>query len=199
VAGFNQFYDDLSSTISRRYGAAVDQTFSSNLYGGLEVSKRDMDVPVMGSTTDWLQELQRAYLFWTPKSWLGLKIDYQFEHLYRNFFSVDGLRDADTHRLVLGMKIFHPSGWSFSLDPTYYDQKGTFESVTSPGVLMNGKDSFWLVNATISYRLPKRHGVISAGAKNMFKKDFMYFDTNYNNPTLQPGRTFFVSATVALP
>jgi hypothetical protein len=45
VAGFNQFFDDLNATESWCYGAAVDQKFSQNLYGGAAFTYRDMTVP----------------------------------------------------------------------------------------------------------------------------------------------------------
>ena len=44
VAGFNQFFDDINATKSWRYGVAIDQKFSLNVYGGVEFSKRDLTV-----------------------------------------------------------------------------------------------------------------------------------------------------------
>ncbi|MFN2201837.1 MAG: TonB-dependent receptor, partial [Caldilineaceae bacterium] len=213
VAGFNQFYDDYNNTVSRRYGAAIDQTFSSSLYGGVEVSRRDLDVPLTGinietgdpvySTVDWQEDLARAYLFWTPKSWLALSLDYRFERFERDAQLTDGVKDADTHRLGLGIRAFLPSGWSFGVNPAYYHQKGTFESVTQlpipEPILSKGDDSFWLVDGALSYRLPKRYGFISVGVQNMFDQNFRYFDTDYKNTALQPSRIFFTSLSLALP
>jgi hypothetical protein len=70
VAGFNQFFDDLNSTESWRYGLAVDQKFPQNLYGGVELSRRDLEVPFQQVTStairirraDWNEYLGRAYL-----------------------------------------------------------------------------------------------------------------------------------------
>ncbi len=45
VAGFNQFFDDLNSTKSWRYGAAIDQKFSASIFGGVEFSTRDVGMP----------------------------------------------------------------------------------------------------------------------------------------------------------
>jgi hypothetical protein len=42
VAGFNQFFDDFNATEAWRYGAAIDQIFSKNIYGGVEISNRDI-------------------------------------------------------------------------------------------------------------------------------------------------------------
>lgn len=79
MAGFNQFFDDFNGTKAWRYGAAIDQKFSSSLFGGAELSKRDLRVPTVvevagfdqdGSSTrvDWEEDLARTYLFWTPHS-----------------------------------------------------------------------------------------------------------------------------------
>ena len=39
VAGFNQFFDDLNGTDAWRYGGAIDQKFTKDLFGGVEFSK----------------------------------------------------------------------------------------------------------------------------------------------------------------
>ena len=209
VAGFNQFYDDLNNTVSRRYGLAIDHTFSSNLHGGVEVSRRDSDVAqngilspiplvVLHTVRPSTLDRRSAYLYWTPTSWLGLSMNYQFERYGDdpNFY-VYNFSDFDSHRLQLGMKAFLPSGWSFSLTPAYYDQNGTINSITTGP--QYGADHFWMVDAGVNYRLPQRHGFISAGVKNMTNEDFMYYDPNANTPSGLQGRTFFASATFALP
>src|SRR5688500_926673 len=69
VAGFNQFFDDFNGTKTSRYGVGLDQKFSSHLYGGLEISRRELEVPIVGTETsfiDWYETLYRIYLNWTP-------------------------------------------------------------------------------------------------------------------------------------
>ena len=46
VAGFNQFFDDTNATEAWRYGGAIDQKFTKDLFGGVEFSKRDLKVPI---------------------------------------------------------------------------------------------------------------------------------------------------------
>jgi outer membrane receptor protein involved in Fe transport len=83
------------------------------------------------------------------------------------------------------------------LKATFFDQKGDFEPLAAPpGVFEPGEDDFWLFDATVSYRLPKRHGIITAGATNLFDKSFMYFDINPLNPEIQPERMLFVRLTL---
>ena len=85
------------------------------------------------------------------------------------------------------------------LKGTYVDQSGSFERQGSLGTFEDGNDDFWLMDAAISYRLPKRYGILSIGVNNMFDEEFKYFDTDRNNPRLQPGRFFFARVTLAIP
>ena len=64
---------------------------------------------------------------------------------------------------------------------------------------MSGEDQFWVCDAAVSYRLPKRYGFVSVGAKNLFDQSFKYYDTDPGNPAIQPSRMFFVKATLAFP
>ena len=49
----------------------------------------------------------------------------------------------------------------------------------------------------ISYRLPKRFGFITVGAKNLFNQSFKYFDTDPWNPAIQPDRMVYCKVTLA--
>ena len=51
VAGFNQFFDDRNATDAWRYGAAIDQKFTSNIFGGAEFSRRDLTIPLIDDRT----------------------------------------------------------------------------------------------------------------------------------------------------
>ncbi|OOO03722.1 MAG: hypothetical protein USCGTAYLOR_00001 [Chromatiales bacterium USCg_Taylor] len=105
----------------------------------------------------------------------------------------------DTHRVLIGMSLFDPSGLSASLTPTYWHQDGTFEGFFDHTAVRSGRDDFWTVDAAVSYRLPKRYGFISIGATNLFNEEFKFFEIDVDNPTIQPVRTFFVRVTLAFP
>ena len=201
VAGFNQFFDDFKTTDAWRYGGAIDQKFTQDIYGGLEFSKRDLDFPYFDFTAglfdevSWDENLSRAYLFWTPHAWFALSAQYIYEKAERDERAADNVKELKTHRIPLGINFFHPSGISASVLTTYYNQEGEFEIV--PGVFEPGEDNFWLVDVAISYRLPKRYGFITVGAKNLFDEEFKYFDTDSRNSTCQPVRTVFGRVTVA--
>jgi outer membrane receptor for ferrienterochelin and colicin len=204
VAGFNQFFDEVNGTDAWRFGGAIDQKFTQSIYGGVEFTYRDMDVPYNDEAGDlknsnWDEKILRTYLFWTPHNWFSLSAEYLYEDLHRDKDFADGAKDAKTHYLPLGINFFHPSGLSASFKGTYVDQDGEFERATNVGTFEDGDDNFWLFDAAINYRLPKRYGFISAGVKNLFDEDFEHFDTDRDNPRIQPDRMAFVKVTFAFP
>jgi tetratricopeptide (TPR) repeat protein len=209
VAGFNQFFDDEELVESRHYGGAIDQKFSSSIYGGLEYSYRELTVPYIDFTanltpppireSNWDEYLGRVYLFWTPYDWCSLRAEYLYERLKREQPYVAGVVESKTHRIPLGINFFFSSGLSASLAGTYYNQKGEFGGYWATNPIQNGSDNFFIVDMAIKYRLPKRYGIITVGATNLFDEDFNYFDSDLNNASIQPGRAVFAKVTLALP
>ncbi len=208
VAGFNQFFDDSNATDVWRYGAAIDQKFSDYLYGGIEFSERDLEVlftavstaspgapPELGEV-DWNEQFGRAYLYWMPHRWVALSAEYQYEEFDRDEEFFAGIKEVKTHSFPLGINFHHTSGFSAKLKATYRDQDGNFKPRDEP--LSSGSDTFWIVDAGISFRLPKRYGIITLEAKNLFDKEFNFQDTDPVNPRIQPKRTVLFKFTLAL-
>jgi tetratricopeptide (TPR) repeat protein len=204
IAGFNQFFDDAETTDAWRYGIALDQRLFSNLYAGAEFSQRDLNATGITFTgeiveADLKEQLDRAYLYWTPHPWLALKAEYQFERLEApEEFTIFNTSKLNTHRLLLGIAFFHPSGFSARFVPTYVAQDGDF--VTGPPFGLRGvskENQFWVFDASISYRLPKRYGLITVEAKNLFDKSFKFQDTDPENPSMQPKRLVLAKVTLA--
>ena len=207
VAGFNQFYDDFESTEAWRYGAAVNQKFSRTVFGGIEYSQRDIDTPLSVPTgtggltaisQDWHEKLGRTYLFWTPHDWVALSAEYQYERFIRNEVLNLGVRNVETHRIPLGLNVFHPSGLSLSIRPTYIHQQGSFQQRTTD-CCQSGKEDVWIVDAGLTYRLPDRYGLLTVGARNLFNENFQFQETDLRNPTVSPKRLVFIQLTIALP
>jgi tetratricopeptide (TPR) repeat protein len=206
VAGFNQFFDDFEGTSSWRYGLGIDQKFAPNFYAGAELSKRDLDVPFVSTSltgevrrVDWKEYLARAYLYWTPHPLLAVNLEYLFERFDRDPFAGGGtgVVEVETHRLPLGISFFHTSGFSARLKATFVDQEGKFTPrVFEPGVSAPGADQFWVVDAGVGYRLPKRRGLITLEARNLFDEKFKFQDTDPANPQIQPSRSIFGRITL---
>jgi Tfp pilus assembly protein PilF len=208
VAGFTQFYDDAASTDTWNYGIGVDQKFLPNLFGGLALSYRDMSVPARfvgpnGSDirVDWEETLGRAYMYWAPHKWFGLNAEYQYEKINRDEEFTLTVKELTTQRIPLGASFFHPSGLSAKATATYYDQSGQFQAgvdpITGTAIFVDDSDQFWVFDASISYRLPERYGMIIIGAKNLFNQTFKYYDTNPLNPAIQPDRMFFAKINLS--
>jgi Tfp pilus assembly protein PilF/predicted porin len=209
VAGFNQFFDDPDATEAWFYGAGVDQKLSQKTFAGAEFFYRDLSVPMfIGTVTPdeldlkdfgWDEYQGRAYLYYTPHEWLALRAEYGYEKFkYPERYNL-GAEEIKTHRFPLGVNFFHPSGIFAGLTATYYDQKGDFENFQT-AIVSKADDTFWLVDAALGYRLPKRTGVITAGVINLFDNDdFHYWEVDQNNSWIQPERRAFIKVTLALP
>lgn len=208
VAGFNQLFDDASlGTDSWRYGLAVDQRLGARLYGGAEVARRDLDVPfeainldtgtVQLRQADWLEDLVRAYLYWALTERLVLTAEYQYERLERSGFPGDAMVvESDTHRVPLGIGFFDPSGFSARLKATYVSQSGRFGD-PRVGNVSAGSDRFWVVDAALGYRLPRRWGLVTLEVRNLLDERFRFNDTDAANPTLYPERLILLRFTLA--
>ncbi len=205
VAGFNQFFDDINGTDAWRYGGAVDQKFSKNVFGGIEYTVRTMSVPFF-DVTDPVEprfreeqqdeQIARTYLFWTPHDWFAVRAEYMFEH-FKTQGLTDQPKDLQTHRVPVGVNFFHPSGIGASTVVTYWNQHGRF--ILNDTSQRSGRDDFVTVDAAISYRLPQRYGFFTVGVTNLLDKEFRYFDRDIKNPTVQPDRMIFGRFTLALP
>jgi hypothetical protein len=203
VAGFNQFFDDIDGSDVWRYGLGIDQEFSQSLFGGLEFSRRELEVPFVFLPTgevrlvDEEEDVGRAYLYWTPLSCLALRAEYLYEQFERMPESPgeEDIVKVETHRFPLGINFFHPSGLSAGLKATYVDQEGVFGSAT--GGFLPGDDQFWIVDASVGYRLPLRTGLLTIEVKNLFDEDFMFQDMEFRNPVISSERLFLTRLTLA--
>ncbi len=200
IAGFNQFFDDFNGTQTRRYGLGLDAVPTPGLYTGLEASRRELVIPqeIAGITSPGIflaqrrEDLLTAYLYWTPRPRWALGAKYRVETIERlNDPGTDDPLRVDTRSLPLNARYFHPSGWFAGLGATYVNQR-----IKPPpgGDLSITNDRFWLVDAVLGYRLPRRRGIVSLEARNLLDKDFLYQDLDFHTseargPDMTPERT----------
>jgi outer membrane receptor protein involved in Fe transport len=74
-----------------------------------------------------------------------------------------------------------------------FKRQGSLDLTAEPGA-----DTFWIVDASFSYRLPKRYGIISVVGKNVFDQSFKYHDLDPWSPVIQPGSSFFIKFTLSI-
>lgn len=201
VAGFNQFFDDQNGTESLRWGVGVDHRFSFVLTGGVEASKRDLDVPLGGGegTDDSEESLYRAYLHWTPhQRWVGT-IEY-FKEDFDNLES-SGPLDTETQIFPLSVSYFHPAGLSAKISASYLDQ----EVVLDTGA---DSDGATFLDLRLGYRLPQRWGIFEVQFQNLLDQDYRYEGQQNRRPSqttgvppflpFPPELTVFARMTLAL-
>ena len=206
VAGFNQFYQDIPGADTRTYGAAVDQRFTSELFGGIEYLQRDQEIPyevesggqTQLETSDWEENIGRGYLYWAPHPWVVGSAEYLYEDWERgsDFPGLEAIRTLTTNRIGFGVNFFHPSGMFARLKSTYADQEGEFwdDTLTST---RNESDNFWVFDAAFGYRFPKRYGVFTFEMKNLFDEAIKFQDTDPANPSIYPERLVVVRLTLS--
>ncbi|MCK5230382.1 MAG: TonB-dependent receptor, partial [Desulfobulbaceae bacterium] len=204
VAGFNQFFDDFDAAESSCYGIAIDQKFSPLVYAGVEFFNRELEVPFLdlgpyGSLDvrrdNWEEKHWRTYLCWTPQAWLAFSGEYKYERTETEFYSPLGMKSLRTHQVTPGISVFHRSGASASLQATYVYQEGEFGDPYSGFV--PEKDSFWVVDASIGYRLPKRWGLVTLQAKNIFDETFKFLDMDDAHPRIAREQLIVVKVTLS--
>jgi tetratricopeptide (TPR) repeat protein len=208
VAGFNQFFDDINGTETERYGIGIDARLTKDLYGGLEFSRRDLDLPrILLSTTppsvpieDQREDLYRAYLYWTPGPEWAVSAEFQFEKFKRQDppeFSdpQDFPTRVETTTVPLAVRYFRKTGpaagFFAELGVSYVRQEIDSSPISD---FDKTRDNFVLVDAAIGYRLPNRFGLVSLEARNLLDEDFLFQDLNIqqaepSNPRFIPDRT----------
>ena len=203
VAGFNQFFDDITGTKAHSLAFAMDMTHQSGLHSGLEARRRRLDVPNVVGGNNVIEKRHddeyRAYLYWAPQPRWMLSADYVLEMLKGQFTNSDPTI-LNTTSIPFGIRYFHPNGVFGSLVTTLVRQEVVF---STPPTYQTNKGSFTIVDAAAGYRLPGRRGSISVEVKNLFNQKFLYQDDSFVtadqfnfNPRYIPDLSVFVKAVL---
>ncbi|MGH8491360.1 MAG: TonB-dependent receptor, partial [Gammaproteobacteria bacterium] len=187
IAGFNQFFDDFTGTESRRYGIGLDHKFGQSLFGGVEVSTRELYVPSASAPAEEQHEqLYRAYVNWTPYSQVALSSAYQLERFDND--ADDSAPDTKTHLLPVVLRYFHPSGLFASLGITHVNQRVDIQA----DIERTEGDEFILADIGVGYRLPRRLGILRLEVKNLFNEDFDYQGPHQRTPRVEEESALFL-------
>src|SRR3569833_60594 len=207
VAGFYLFFDDFIGSRAKRYGIGLDHQFSSALFAGIELSRRDSEKPVIdagtGAITDIANKeaLHRAYLYRILNPRWNVATEYFFNR-YTSDFSA-GVADTSnpveltTHYLLLSLYYHHPRGFFGKTTLNLVAQHVGFS--TEQGVA-NDRSHFATVDLTAGYRLASRKAIVSVSLQNFFDRQFNFHDTSLSTETptpllarFRPERSIFAS------
>ncbi len=191
IAGFNQLFDDLNGTRSRRMGIGIDTYFTDTIIGGGEISQREYEVPFGdGIFEKRTEKIYRAYLYGIQKKNWVVNSEVTYEKLSRGGSS-DGLRQIDTLTMPIGVSFYTAMGISANLTGTFVRQKVDREE---------GIEHFFLLDSVLSYRFPNRKGFLSLEGRNLLDQNFL-FHNNFLSPEqiisrFVPDRTVFGRITL---
>jgi tetratricopeptide (TPR) repeat protein len=219
VAGFNQLFDDVNGTKARRMGIGLDASFANDVYGGLEVSKRNLKVPFFtdssfrGEIEEQHETLYRAYLYWLPHPDWAIKGEAQYEKFTRDpipriEFTTGTFAPSriETLSTPLSLNYFNPLGILAKFTTTYVRQDlQRPEDLTQPGAVHSnaGIRDFFMLDAVLGYRFPKRRGILSLEGRNLLNEElifrnapFQISDKQLYDQRYSPDRTFFLRLTL---
>jgi len=201
IAGFNQFFDNADGTSSKNYGMGLDAQLTPTLFSGLEFLQRDLETPIgIGGPFEIEKnqdDIYRVYLYWLlDRHWSATA-----EYLYEEFKMLNGQYrrtslpiQLETTTLPINIRYFDPSGFFAGVGTTYVDQQVSYDAQANPS-MASGSDRFFLLDATVGYRLPKRWGIVALEARNLTNQHFQFqdfwFQTVDNpDPRFIPERTW---------
>ena len=64
---------------------------------------------------------------------------------------------------------------------------------------MSDQEDFWVGDAAVSYRLPKRWGLLTVGVSNLFDEQFKCPEKRRSEREHSPARAVFARLTLAFP
>jgi hypothetical protein len=193
VAGFNQLFDDTNGAASWRYGVGLDHRLRDNLFVGGEASWREISEPILNpeaqakrlENTD--EQTHRAYVHWLPIPQVALSIEFVYDRYSaeKDEFLTAGFGVPEklvTYSVPFGIRYFHPSGFFAGVGAAYVNQDVNRADFAGP----EGHDDFFVVDATVGYRLPKRFGIVSLSVANLLDQKFKYQDDSFREFQDQP-------------
>ncbi|WP_162560053.1 tetratricopeptide repeat protein [Methylotetracoccus oryzae] len=196
IAGFNQLFDDINGTQSWRYGTGFNWRITPDFYLGGEATWRRIQEPQIfldqNNSQSVLSEGRREqfhdlYLFWTITDQLIAKLEF----VYDDYNAAQGIATefdnlpthVSTMSAPIGLTYYSPQGMFVGATGSFVDQ--TVQRSAS-SVDASGNDNFFLVDASIGYRFPKRYGLISFAVQNLMDTKFQYQDDSFREFRTEP-------------
>jgi hypothetical protein len=147
----------------------LDIKATDGLFAGLELTRRNLDVPIQSAIDDQSEDSYRAYAYWTPDPSWALSAEYRYESLRSEILPPNEL---ETTAIPLSIHYFSPLGIFTELGATFVEQE--IEQLGSE-INPNSED-FSVLDAAIGYRLPERRGIVSLEVKNFLDEEFLFQD-----------------------
>jgi hypothetical protein len=202
IASFAQILDDPNGTSSKNFAFAIDKSINPQIDIGFEFFYRSIDLPIFSLQNEDFREeyfkekTYRTYLYGILSSRWSLNTSLEYEVFRRDFETgdtVDWPTLTRTLRIPAEMRFFDDGGLfsKIGLTYVYQDVERSEESLVP-----QGSDQFFLADAEIGYRFPKRRGIMTLEIRNIFNEAFSYQDDNFRN--VEPRTLEFIPETTIL-
>ena len=172
---------------------------------GLEIAKRQLDVPSLIEDRDftWDESTAYAYAYKALRTesrygWqVGLFLEAEFENIERpvDLTGPEGIVELDTYRIPVGLRIFGAKGISVRVATTYVEQTGTFSADPIFGSFRKN-DSAWIADVSLEYRFPRRKGNFVLGASNITDDFIDLLETDPLNPRVATRQILFAKLRI---
>ena len=151
---------------------AADYDFSTKWSMGLQLMRRDIEAPAFDQEGNLIFQPQRedvasGYMYWLPSEIVSAT----FEPRYQEFERGGRFERMRLTELPFSLRMFWPNGLRAGLTVVGVEQEGTFDGLDEE---FRGQDRFWLLDATLAYRLPERIGTISVEGRNLLNEEFRF-------------------------
>lgn len=209
VAGFNQFFFGSEAERARRYGAGVDQRLADRGFVGVEMSRRELNLPFLAQameppfglvpvSTDVDETSFRAYFYGILTERISVSAEYEYDKFENEeIFTPYRYVTLETHRVPVRLSYFHRAGFGAAVVGTFVDQRGAFQGAPPFFAITRDGDDFWVADAFLQYRLPNRWGIVRLEARNLFDEDFKFQDIDPEATRIPPQRLVLLKFTLA--
>lgn len=202
VAGFAQYHDDREGAIARLTALSADHVANNRVFFGAALAKRDISSPLIidlatnqRSYDPWKEREGTIYAAWAATAALLFGAEARWERFERPFRSdFLGFITVETWYAPLSVRMFPREDFSLSVVSTYVDQDGRFFDVTQ--TQFDGHESFWVTDAAIDYRLPRRSGALTVGVRNAFDERFLFQSTEFGSTRVAMTRQVFARLSI---
>ena len=125
-------------------------------------------------------------------------IEFTYERITQHPQFAENFLEAETQKIPFSAAFFlGPSGLSIRTTVTHVRQTGEFRLDPLLPDFAHGTSDFWISDVALTYRLPGRHGLITAEVRNVLDDTFQYQETDIFTPTLARERLAFLRVSLA--
>lgn len=195
VAGFNQLFDDFNGTKANQAGTGLDLRLGPDVSVGLEGIYRRLSPPrvaVGAADTDVLlddasETMAQGYFYWTATDRISVSLELHGDWFRQHQNGSDSRpQSINTLLAPLSVRYFAPNGFFAVAGVEYVNQMVNHQD--GNGEETDETGDAWLVDASIGYRLPQRHGIVSLEFNNLLNQSFHWQDDTFRSSEQQNRR-----------